>query len=205
MSRVIDIVTEADVQSLWGAGFTIVRRQIDPFYVDEKIIPAGMAYQWCEKRPNDGWNPVLASRHDGLYAPAGYKDIIEIGGLMLCERPKVEVDVLLKESAEKAQQNVDDWATKNASIGLTGAARVGYSDDASEIIGEREDDANQTHIPAELFPYLSEVYAVRDQLLDMSGSSDHSVSAKTAALMAAITTVSERRKDDINVKNSAVG
>lgn len=203
MRKVSDLITETDIQDLWGQGFTIIRRQADPYYVDPKLVPAGMAYQWCLKRPGDGWSPVLASRHDGIYAPAGYKDVIEVGGLMLCERSKSEVDAELKANADKAQQNTDNWASGLAANGLSGGARVGYSDDDSKIFGDVIDDTNHTRIPAELFPYLPEIYKLRDQLLDLSGFAEHTVSEKKAALLAAITTVSERRKDEINGQSTS--
>lgn len=72
----------------------------DKFYVSPDIIPAGWTYQWIESQVigqqqknshfyQNGWRPVLSSRHDGLWMAPGYKGAIEQEGLTLVERPKV--------------------------------------------------------------------------------------------------------------------
>ena len=71
----------------------------DPFYVDTDKIPPGMTYEWKRKSTfgqedvshqihmaENGWEPVMASRHPG-YMPTGYEGAIERGGMGLFERP----------------------------------------------------------------------------------------------------------------------
>ncbi len=180
-----DVTPSSDeiIQNLWGLGYTIVRRQSDHLYVDERIIPRGMAYQWCrigDRHP--GWSAVPASRHDGIFAPAGYQGDIEFGGLILMEKPKHEVDADLAANANKAQKQVDDWVDRNA----------------EQAVG----DLREIHVgvPPELVPYISEILAERDvQLKRMDDS--HGVKAR--ALNIAIAIIRDRRKDELNAENSS--
>lgn len=73
----------------------------DPFDFKSKGIrePDGWTYEWKVKTiynwehmqhqvnlARNGWEPVPADRHDGLYMPKGYKGNIEYGGQVLMER-----------------------------------------------------------------------------------------------------------------------
>jgi hypothetical protein len=74
------------------------------FEVPEEIIPAGMVYQWfrtevygmpdtnrrAQRAERNGWRPVPASRHDGLFMPPGHQGAIELEGQRLYELPENE-------------------------------------------------------------------------------------------------------------------
>ena len=73
MSLVTEIISTDQLNDLWRSGYTIVRRQSDPFEIDPKLIPRGMAYQWNSVLPPatydgkteiqpQGWSPVPFSR-----------------------------------------------------------------------------------------------------------------------------------------------
>lgn len=120
------------VQELWGAGYTITRRRGgDPFDVPKDIIPRGMSYQWIERATLTGsrWQPVPASRHDGLFAPVGYAGDIEVGGMVLVEMPKAQVDEAHAAHIAKAHKNVDDWIEKTGAQ-FSGGVRVWTGDPA---------------------------------------------------------------------------
>lgn len=70
----------------------------DRFYVSPEMIPDGWSYQFIAVSVtgqtqntttflNDGWTPVPASRHDGMYMPKGTDGPIIMDGQMLVERP----------------------------------------------------------------------------------------------------------------------
>ena len=100
------------IDELWANGWTIAPcRRGDPFHVDPKIIPPGVAYQWNEKAEG-GWVPVPAERHEGVFTPVGFKGDIVIGRLTLCERSKQIVDAANELRVAKAHQNVEDWKQK---------------------------------------------------------------------------------------------
>lgn len=82
-----------------GERLTRRRRTQDPFYVDPRVIPQGMSYEWKRQsifgQPDNEhwiglrenhWKPVPAERHPEL-AVAG-ESVIKRGGTVLCERPK---------------------------------------------------------------------------------------------------------------------
>lgn len=147
----IDVIphTRRDiVEDLWAAGYTIARRQRDPYGVDPKAIPKGMAYEWRTKpqrRDNqwrmallqDDWEFVPASRHDGVYAPVGYRDIIEIGESVLMERPKEKSDKVHAAHEAKAHQNVTDWIERVGASGFSGGVRVWTGDPKGHIPFDR--------------------------------------------------------------------
>lgn len=224
------IIGDDAIQNLWGMGYTIVRRQSDHLYVDERIIPRGMAYQWCATKAIDGarstahfygatgWSPVSASRHDGIFAPAGYQGDIEFGGLILMEKPKAEVDAELAANAAKAHKQVGDWAKRNAADGFSGTVRV--QDQTAEAIGEEKTividcDAGPRDmpIPRELTPYILEILKERDvQLKHHRPTSDPSTpmrevyseeaKARANALQRAIKTIRDRHKEELNAAQS---
>jgi len=91
----------------------------DRLYVPRDIIPPGMDYQWvtCKiyGRPEpqrlarfqrQGWSPVPADRHEGLYMPRGYTGPIEIDGLMLHERPMEYTRQARLHEAKKARNQI---------------------------------------------------------------------------------------------------
>lgn len=74
--------------------------ETDRLHVPAHMIPQGMVYLWVtdsilgqpmqnwrSRRARTGWNPVPASRHDGLWMPKGHQGEINVDGLVLCEKP----------------------------------------------------------------------------------------------------------------------
>ena len=72
----------------------------DNLKVPAELIPDGMDYQWItvsvygKPEPHrqmrfaqGGWKEVPAMRHDGRWMPKGHQGCIEVGGLVLHERP----------------------------------------------------------------------------------------------------------------------
>lgn len=87
----------------------------DRLAVPKELIPDGMDYLWVtasiygQPQPQrlarfqkQGWVPVHASRHDGLFMPKGWDGPIEVDGLMLHERPKKISDLAKAYERRKA-------------------------------------------------------------------------------------------------------
>src|SRR5947208_2011806 len=68
----------------------------DMYHIPPELIPSGWDYQWntytvVNEQATDaqlvmhenGWRPVMASRHPGRFMPAGYEGAIIRGGLRL--------------------------------------------------------------------------------------------------------------------------
>lgn len=73
---------------------------IDRFYVPTNIIPDGWDYEWKAQSTlgqensahmmhmsENGWTPVPASRHSGMFMPEGYEGPIIRDNMILMERP----------------------------------------------------------------------------------------------------------------------
>lgn len=112
----------------------------DPFEFDRRIIPDGWDYQWNqytvfgEKQVSaqltmyqNGWRPVPAERHPGVFMPSDYKGQVIREGLILEERPMALTQEARTEERMKAQAQQRDAA---AAIGLSGRLPGGFSDDA---------------------------------------------------------------------------
>lgn len=99
---------------------TILKRNrtgvVDSFYVPPNIIPDGWSYQWNvvtvygERQTamqvnamENGWRPVPAKRHDGIFMPPGHEGAIERDGQMLMERPMV----LTREAQDEERRKAD--------------------------------------------------------------------------------------------------
>lgn len=95
----------------------------DKFDVPIALIPSGWEYQWNSVTVHgnadvvmnqsntmyaNGWRPVEATRHDGMFMPKGHKGSIIIEGLRLDERPKVLCDDARKEGENKARRQMSD-------------------------------------------------------------------------------------------------
>lgn len=72
----------------------------DQLHIPQHLIPPGMDYQWVtdtvagQPAPQvrmsyeaNAWEPVPATRHPGMFMPKGYEGEINVGGLVLMERP----------------------------------------------------------------------------------------------------------------------
>jgi hypothetical protein len=166
----LNLIPERIIQDLWGIGFTIVPRLgRDPFEASG-LAPSGMVYEWkVDWRTANGWQCVPASRHPGLFAPYGYADNIEVGGLWLMERPKAEVDAFHAEARAKAQKNVDDWFDRQGAAGFTGGVTVlteGSNGRDVSVTEIGDGSPRQTKIPRELYDHLPALMAERDRLMD---------------------------------------
>lgn len=179
MKRVRDIVGRDVIDDLWGAGYTILprNRHPDPFFVPPEMVPATRSYQWWhlvhdkfhfERLPGNssGWSPVPASRHDGYFMPAGHVGDIEVSGLGLFEKSKVEVDAERAANHTKAQQQVDDWAAKAAANGITGQFKVGGQTQEVGTVERHETKTIETTValPPDMFMHMPEVFAERDRM-----------------------------------------
>lgn len=91
-----------------------VREDADQFSIDPSIIPEGWTYEWKRqsvygwedrqhqvKLGQNGWTPVPAERHAGVFTAPSYKGPIERDGLVLMERP----DVLTEEARMEERRN----------------------------------------------------------------------------------------------------
>jgi hypothetical protein len=110
----------------------------DPFYVPMDEIPPGLSYEW--KRVSNvgqedpfyiagmreqGWEPVLASRHPNWVPPGYDQPHIIKGGLMLMERPmeltkeaRAENEMLAKKQIREAEQRLGLTGTGEATRAL---------------------------------------------------------------------------------------
>jgi hypothetical protein len=87
----------------------------DRLKVPKDVIPDGMEYLWVTgsiygqpqtqrlaRFQRQGWVPVPASRHDGMFMPRGHKGYIEVDGLILHERSKKISDMARAHERKKA-------------------------------------------------------------------------------------------------------
>jgi hypothetical protein len=100
-----------------GERLTRKRRTTDVFYVDPRIIPQHMSYEWkresvfgqpdsenmIQARENH-WRPVPAARHPELAAVG--ESTIRRGGSVLCERPKYLTDEAMLENIHEGMRPV---------------------------------------------------------------------------------------------------
>lgn len=93
----------------------------DPYAIPPHVIPTGWDYQWNTYTvagqeavdsqilmAENGWRPVPAERHAGMFMPEGYKGVILRGGLRLEERPIQLTQEARQEEYEKAVGQVND-------------------------------------------------------------------------------------------------
>ena len=91
----------------------------DPYHIDVEEIPAGMSWQWVTRTvmgkddgkmrmhwtemARNGWEPVDGSRVPQFGVATG---MVDMGGLVLCERPKEMTDEAEAEEYAKATGQV---------------------------------------------------------------------------------------------------
>jgi hypothetical protein len=185
-----DYITRDQVQDLWGIGYTIVKRSrhVDPFHVPPEMVPQGRSYQWwhlVQDKPfyeNTGWAVVPASRHDGFFMPFGHVGPIEVGGLGLFEKSKVEVDAAKAEQVAKAHQQTTDWIRKTGIDGISGSVSVGGVNfdvgDDEKVIKNTTAKTIETmiRVPKDMIPHMMAVFDERDRLyaeLEVEWKSPH--------------------------------
>lgn len=93
----------------------------DQFAFDRTMIPDGWDYEWKSytvegqeqvahqtNLMQDGWTPVPADRHAGLFMAPGAKGAIIRGGLMLMERPIELTKEAREEDRYRANRQLND-------------------------------------------------------------------------------------------------
>jgi hypothetical protein len=95
----------------------------DPLYFDPAIIPPGWEYQWnttdvfgntgvVRDQTNlmwqNGWRPVPAERHPGVFMPKDYKGPVLANGCRLDERPKIMCEDAREEDQQKAMMQTQN-------------------------------------------------------------------------------------------------
>lgn len=111
----------------------------DPY--EGAVPPPGWKYQWNAvsvignkeimmdqslEMEENGWRPVPASRHPGLFMPVGSTGSIIRGGLRLDERPEELDNEAREEELRKARKLVSDRNESLMLTGLKGQMRDGF-------------------------------------------------------------------------------
>lgn len=91
----------------------------DRLKIAKELIPDGQDYLWVtgsiygQPQPQrlarfqrQGWCPVHASRHDGMFMPKGWDGYIEVDGLILHERSKKISDMAKAHELRKARGQI---------------------------------------------------------------------------------------------------
>jgi hypothetical protein len=175
-------------------GYTITKRQRDPYDLPKEAIPRGVAYQWnpqpgdlalepdarrkvtgakVQDTPVGGWRPVNHERHPGVFGPWGMTGPIEVGGLWLCERPEDANNQAQAKRVAAAHQQVADWAERFGGAGISGGVSIGGV--GLEVGSDKrlQDEAFETpaktlettvRMPPDMLPHMAEVFAERDRL-----------------------------------------
>lgn len=117
------------------AGEVLSRKRkggVDPFDIPREIIPEGYSYQWnvvtvtgnaeiCLDQGlgmyENGWRPVPAQRHPGLFIARGKTGDIVRGGLRLEERPVALTEEAQREHVRDAKRLISD---RNDALKLSG-------------------------------------------------------------------------------------
>ncbi len=111
---------------------------VDKYAIPAEIIPPGWVYQWKrftllndeqhqymgQLRAN-GWTPVMAEVHPGMYMPLGHKGPIVVEGLMLMETPEELHREALRDEEQRAAEQVN---TKMRAHGLAAASNTVSTD-----------------------------------------------------------------------------
>jgi len=196
MSVVADIITTDQLHELWGCGFTVVERWVhpsDPFHADPRIIPANRSYQWLPIKSDElvtfkpeGWRPVAYSDHEGFFAPYGTPGDIEVQGMVLCWKPKKDVEVERAKERSKALDQEMGWARRFSDFGITVGARtvlfgdetkvhevniseggeVSSSDSVADVYADRQEKTLETTvaIPKDKQQHIPAIFAERDRI-----------------------------------------
>lgn len=93
----------------------------DPYDIPKELIPRGWEYQWnpftvVGQQATDamlnmhanGWRPVPANRHPGMFVPVGEQGAVVKGGLRLEERPIALSQEARAEELDKARGQMRD-------------------------------------------------------------------------------------------------
>lgn len=186
-------------EELYGLGLYLapLATYRDPF--ERAKPPAGMSYQWvllgdAGDALSNGWVPVPASRHEGLYAPIGFGGYIELNGLMLMERDAAITNAVRAVQAQKAHKQVDDWAAKYGAM-FSGHIKVGASEESAttRVLGDpviAEKVVASTRLPASLDP--SAMFTERDRLRALTAECGDIMPSPAAITARAIENIKEK-------------
>jgi len=107
-----------DGKPIWRKSFDTE----DRFHIPAGVVPDGWMYEWKRKsifgQPDtthqvnlqrNGWTPVPASRHPGLWMPVDYPGAVEIDGLALMEIP-----MALYREAKRDEKRAADEAVRGS-------------------------------------------------------------------------------------------
>jgi hypothetical protein len=144
-----------------GERLTRTRSNTSDFYnVPEHIVPQGYKYQWNAvsvlNKPHtnemikmyaQGWRPVPAGRHPGLYMPDGTNEeaAIEVDGLRLEERPIELCEEAEAEGRAAAFQLQEDQKDE---LGLRRKLPSGMTRDNAELRRHERANTRRTIAPA---------------------------------------------------------
>ena len=185
-----DYISRDQLHDLWGAGFTVIRRNTfgsDVYQIADHVCKAGMAQQWSDEL-KDGWTAVPAERHPGLYAPYSYAGDVKIGGLMLLECPKHKVDAARSAQVDAAHKLVTDWQDKyggqfSGTVTVGTQTELGKLDSSSTIeVGATKSVESVTAIPREMTPYIGQIFEERDRLGQCYAKGEEETSWAIAAM-----------------------
>ena len=130
----MDYIRLDALHDLWGAGFTVIRRNTfgnDVYELADRVKRPGMARQWVDKSEvskftDSGWSIVDCEDYPGLFAPFGYAGPVEVGRLSLVECPQHKVDAAKRAQIAAAEKLITDWQDKYGGE-LSGTVRKGYA------------------------------------------------------------------------------
>jgi hypothetical protein len=174
----LDYISRDQLQDMWGAGFTVIRRNTfghDVYELADRVKRPGMARQWVdaadvEKFKADAWRQIYCESYPGLFAPFGYIGPVEIGGLFLFECPQHRVDKAKKSAEAAAHKLVTDWEEKwgghfSGEVTVAGQTELGKLDTLQTTkIGATKTIENITAIPRDFIPYIGRIFEERDAL-----------------------------------------
>ena len=131
-------VREDEGEVLGRNGEVLSRKRVggvDPFHIPPEIVPKGWDYQWNVVSVTgnteivldqglgmyeNGWRPVPAERHPGLFIARGKRGDIIRGGQRLEERPLALTQRARAEDLRNARQLITD---RNDSLKLSGVKK----------------------------------------------------------------------------------
>jgi hypothetical protein len=126
----------------------------DRFHIPTHLVPDGWSYEWKRESlygqedtahmmhmAENGWRPVMASAHPGLFMPEGYEGAIRRDGMVLCERP---IELTEEAQAEELAAARALQQAQKEQLGL--ALPEGFNNKHSAV----KPRVNQQYLPADV-------------------------------------------------------
>jgi len=115
-----DSVRPSGAVEVMGRNGKILSRKrggnVDRFFVPPEVIPEGWTYEWkretllgmpdtahMQNMSANGWSPVMAETHPGLFMPNDYKGPIRRDDMILMERPAELTEEARREEQQAAK------------------------------------------------------------------------------------------------------